>query len=137
MILAPREVFPRATCYRYQYGYSYAYNCNSAWYRWGRWLLAGILILIGIFLVLFILRRRRRNRNQYATTSTPMTTQPVSAYDAGYNNGEYNANGGGYYNQNQQYEPPTGAPPTHGENTGYYGQQAGVTQPANTYQQGK
>jgi len=30
------------------------YNCNSAWYRWGRWVLAGILIFIGIVFLLGI-----------------------------------------------------------------------------------
>lgn len=50
----------------------------------------------------------------------------------------YNA---GYNNQppQQQYGAPPGPPPVYGNeqqygNAGYYGQQNGVAQPANTYQ---
>ncbi|CZR60744.1 uncharacterized protein PAC_10640 [Phialocephala subalpina] len=95
------------------------YCRNSAWGRWGRWVLAGILILIAVILVFLFLclgqRRRRRARN-YQTTQTPMT-----------------APSGGYYNNQQQYNPPAGVPPTYGGgyNNEYYGQQTGVAQPQN------
>jgi hypothetical protein len=61
-------------------------------------------------------RRRRRSR-RHAT--------PMNDYNQGYNNQSYN----------QQYNAPSGLPPTYGNSgyDGYYGQQGGVTQPANTY----
>jgi len=34
---------------------NYYGNCHSAWYRWGRWVLAGILIFIGLIILAFIL----------------------------------------------------------------------------------
>jgi hypothetical protein len=34
---------------------NYYGNCRSSWYRWGRWVLAGILIFIGLIILAFIL----------------------------------------------------------------------------------
>jgi len=70
---------------------------------------------------------------QHTTNATPMNTQQayVNNNPAGYGNQGYN-NG-------TQYAPPPGAPPQQqygGSNDGYYGQQAGVAQPQNTYQGG-
>jgi hypothetical protein len=49
------------------------------------------------------------------------TQQPIGGYNQAYNN--------------QQYDAPPGPPPTYGNAgyDGYYGQQSGVAQPANTY----
>ena len=143
-----RELAKRRTCYRRRYGYispspqnhsitilthsSYTqrYNCNSAWSRFGRWILAGVLIFIGLillFLILCLSRRRKRRAAKY--TSQPATTYnapQTSTYD---NNNTYGVNNGGY-------APPAGPPPTNygGSNAGYYGGQGGVEQPGNTYQ---
>ncbi|EPE35357.1 hypothetical protein GLAREA_11056 [Glarea lozoyensis ATCC 20868] len=130
--LVSRELVKRRTCYRTRYGYTQAYRCsNSAWSRFGRWILAGVLILIGLILLLMILclsRRRKRRAAKYAT-------QPATTYNAPpqttYNNTGYDQNAG--YG-NQQYAPPAGAPPpNYGGNEGYYNQ-GGVSQPGNTYQ---
>ena len=32
-----------------------SYNCNSPWHRWGRWVLAGVLIAIAVVLLFFLL----------------------------------------------------------------------------------
>ncbi|KAE8453858.1 hypothetical protein EG329_007634 [Mollisiaceae sp. DMI_Dod_QoI] len=114
---------------RYYYNNCYYNNngslryCRSSWYRWGRWVLAGVLLAIGLILVLLFLclaRRRRRRSARFQTTQTPMTAPP-----------------GGYYNNNQQYNAPAGPPPpTYGAgvaNNGYYGQQTGVAQPQGAY----
>ncbi|CAD6445533.1 453d12ef-e1fa-4cca-80c3-1f4c6813acf8 [Sclerotinia trifoliorum] len=110
------ELHSRATCFRRGYGY---YRCNSAWYRFGRWVLAGILIFIGLILLFAIMciTRRRRRRNQIRSGNTPMTYNQPNTYNS----------------QQQQYAPPAGAPPHHGGgNQDYYGA-SGVTQPQNAY----
>jgi len=112
----------RDTCYRDYYGY---YNCHSSWYRWGRWVLAGILIFIGViflFACLFVTRRRRR-RNQISNTSQPMAyTAPTGRQDYDYSQPPP---------QGQTYASPPGAPPQYGggANQDYYG----VQQPQNAY----
>jgi len=118
--LAARRVY-YSNCDSY-----YTNNCNSAWSRWGRWVLAGILLFLAILFIFLALcfRRRRARRNQIFTTSTPMQAQQP---------------GGVYYNQTQpQYEgnyaPPAGAPPNYGGQNEYYGQQNGIAQPQNAYQ---
>ncbi|PMD25468.1 hypothetical protein NA56DRAFT_745251 [Hyaloscypha hepaticicola] len=131
MYLIPRDTTAITEFAKRQYYYdspcNYYGNCHSAWYRWGRWVLAGVLLFIGlVFLaVLLFCTRRRRRRNRYAT---PMTSQaPLGGYNSGYGNG------------NQHYNPPSGPPPQYGNpngNTGYdgyYGQQSGVAQPQNAY----
>jgi len=125
--LAPRYIYSNCSYYN---------NCNSTWSRWGRWVLAGILIFVGLLVLLFILfmgRRRRRRSGFNNTTSTPMTT------NYGYSNGGAPASGyaGATYPQTEQYAPPQGPPPTYGgggANQGYYGQTSGVAEPQNVYQ---
>ncbi|KAF7952459.1 uncharacterized protein EAE97_001956 [Botrytis byssoidea] len=124
------ELTSRARCYRNGYGY---YRCNSAWSRFGRWILAGVLIFVGLILLFAIMciSRRRRRRNQISSTNQPMAyTQPAATY--GQAPASYN-----YSQPQQSYAPPAGAPPTYGgahagANADYYGT-SGVTQPANTY----
>jgi len=128
----------RRTCYNNNYNSGYnsgyggggSYNCNSKWSRWGRWVLAGILIFIAVvFMLLFAFcarRRRRRSQKSYENTNTPMNDvqQPT---------------GGNYQNDQPMYAPPAEAPPLYsgnygaGSNQGYYGQQGGVTQPQGAY----
>ncbi|PMD57368.1 uncharacterized protein K444DRAFT_615826 [Hyaloscypha bicolor E] len=129
MYLIPRDTAALAEFAKRQIYYgsrcNYYGNCRSSWYRWGRWVLAGILIFIGLIILAFILfcgsRRRRRNRH-----AVPMTSQaPLGGFNSGYGN-------------EQQYGAPLGPPPQYGSNTGadydgYYGQQSGVAQPQNAY----
>lgn len=71
------ELSSRATCYRRGYGFVFPfsarlidrfqhsehetnsinryYRCNSAWNRFGRWILAGVLIFIGLLFFFLIL----------------------------------------------------------------------------------
>ncbi|KAI9048459.1 hypothetical protein LZ554_007295 [Drepanopeziza brunnea f. sp. 'monogermtubi'] len=104
---------------------NYYRNCRSNWGRWGRWVLAGILIFLGLFLFFLYLccanRRRRRRMNNAPT--------PMTAHNPGYSG-----------NYQQPYASPPGAPPPdYGNgngngNAGYYGQQSGgVTQPQGVY----
>ncbi|KAJ8066892.1 hypothetical protein OCU04_004278 [Sclerotinia nivalis] len=147
------ELHSRATCYRRVYGFVFSfstlvisfhqmnlksiykpktnscqsyYRCNSAWNRFGRWILAGVLIFIGLILLFAIMciTRRRRRRTQIRSGNTHMTYNQPNTY------GQAPANN---YNSQQQYAPPAGAPPHHGGgNQDYYGT-SGVTQPSNTY----
>ncbi|KAG9238413.1 permease for cytosine/purines, uracil, thiamine, allantoin-domain-containing protein [Amylocarpus encephaloides] len=129
--LAARELVPRRTCYRSRYGYRSSYRCRSAFSSWGRWVLAGILIFVGLVLLLVLLccSRRRKRRN-----ATRMATQPATTYTPQNHN---NTNNNGYTGapaNNTQYAPPAGAPPTYGngENYGYYNA-GNVQQPGNAY----
>ncbi|KAI9641785.1 hypothetical protein NHQ30_009644 [Ciborinia camelliae] len=124
------DLHSRATCYRRGYGY---YRCNSAWSRFGRWILTGILIFFALILVFAILciSKRRRRRNQISSGNQPMAyTQPANTY------GQPAVQGYNYSQPQQSYAPPAGAPPYGGGHGGanqdYYGT-SGVTQPANTY----
>jgi len=134
---------------QYGYGSSSSRNCNyygncrrSAWSRFGRWVLAGILIFIAIFmlLVLLCMRNRRRRRAHPKINSNPMTHQthaPAPQTGTYYNQDQGYAQNQSY---NQGYAPPPGAPPKYGGG-GYgneYGQQqTGVEMPGNTYQPGR
>ncbi|KAH8586671.1 hypothetical protein B0O99DRAFT_50295 [Bisporella sp. PMI_857] len=114
MIVA-RQYYNSRTC-RYNRRY-----CTSAWNRYGRWILAGVLIFIFLILIFLILcvRQRRMRRARNNMIATPMASHP----GYGNNNPQYQyGNNTGY---NQQYAAPPGPPPpTYGnENAGYYGQQ--------------
>ncbi|KAG4026758.1 hypothetical protein MFRU_037g00690 [Monilinia fructicola] len=116
------DIYSRATCYSRNYGY---YRCRSAWSRFGRWVLAGILIFVAIFFFFIILciSRRRRRRNQISSGNQPMAySQPTNTYNQP---------------PAQPYAPPPGVPPSYGgghtgANQDYYGT-SGVTQPTNVY----
>ncbi|ESZ89750.1 hypothetical protein SBOR_9863 [Sclerotinia borealis F-4128] len=140
------DLHSRATCYRRNYGY---YTCRSGWSRFGRWILAGVLILIGlVFLFAFMcITRKRRRRNQIKSSNQPMAyTQPTNTNTNTYGqapvSNTYNQQPAQDYNYSQpqqSYAPPAGAPPMYGgggahvgANQDYYGT-SGVTQPANTY----
>jgi len=134
------SIAARATYSTCRDRYGRLYRCRtSAWSRYGRWILTGILILIAVVFVLMCLclaQRKRRKARKYQTTQTPMTAppQPQQNYYGG--DQQYNQN----QNQNQ-YAPPSGAPPQNygygnqGANEGYYGQQQGVTKPQGAYVQ--
>ena len=114
------EISSRATCYRRNYGY---YRCNSAWHRFGRWILAGVLIIMVLFFlfIFMCISKRRRRRNQIRSGNQPMAYQAPQSH----------------YSQPKPYAPPAGAPPNYGGQSGganqdYYGT-GGVTQPQNTY----
>ena len=52
----PQALSPDSEIVARQLGYGYRYrNRHSAWYRWGRWVLAGILIFIGLAFLFLIL----------------------------------------------------------------------------------
>jgi len=124
-VLHMNDLHSRATCYRRYYGY---YSCNSAWSRFGRWILAGVLIFIFVLFLFaaMCLARRRRRRNQISSTNQPMAySQTGNTYNQPANNYDYS--------EPQTYAPPAGAPPIYGggANQGYYN--TGVTQPTNTY----
>jgi len=123
---------------------------NSAWYFWGRWVFAGVVIVvvIGILVLLGCINARRRRRRGVA----PM-------YGTGWLGGKQNTGApyapqGGYqygppppqYSQNAVPNQYTGN--TYNSNDGYYGQQQQYSygpqqndgiqlqQPANTYSRG-
>jgi hypothetical protein len=128
----------------YPCGYGqYLYNgrCQSygAWYWWGRWLFAGIVILFVIFCLVClgcINARRRRKRGltpMYGTGWMANGKNGGGNPPQGYNNEMYPQNG--YqgppaYGQTPQYTGTTFNP-----NDGYYGnQQGGPQYPQNAYQ---
>ncbi|KAB8294829.1 hypothetical protein EYC80_006790 [Monilinia laxa] len=123
--------YSRATCYRRNYGY---YRCNSAWSRFGRWILAGVLIFIGVLFLFVILciSKRRRRRNQISSGNQPMAySQPTNTYN------QPPAQPYDYTQPQQSYAAPPGVPSTYGgghagANQDYYGT-SGVTQPTHVY----
>jgi len=126
-----------------QYGYGYGNSCNyygnchSAWYRWGRWVLAGILIFLAIVLIFFFMcLRKRRSRRRMTSASTRMTYQaPIAPQTGAYYNQEQNQDYNPGYNQgyNQNYAAPEGPPPQYGG----YEQCGNVEMPGNTYHPGR
>jgi len=150
--MSSTQVTPR---YGYPYGYGgYGYPYRSSWSTWGRWVLTGILIFIGVVFVLTMLlcsvltrRRRRRglkpirgfgwtsrNNNPTPVGNQAMNQQPVYGANNGYGNGEMDAGMNGYGGQQdgylapqQGYGAPQGPPPNYGA------QQTGVTQPQMAY----
>ncbi|KAI1808329.1 chitin synthesis regulation, resistance to congo red-domain-containing protein [Daldinia bambusicola] len=120
----------------YRYG-----RCYSAWYWYGRWIFAAIIIVL-IIAVLFIMvcvnSRRRKRRG----------LQPM--YGTGWMAGNAGPNNNAYYNNPQpgyaNPPPAYGAPPgqsfpmqnqytgtTFSPNDGYYGQHEGIQAPKNVY----
>jgi hypothetical protein len=117
--------------------YRQTYRCSSPWSRIGRWILAGVLIFIGLLLLAIILclsaRRKKRARRMTTNNPSTYTAPPQTTYA---NQPQYGNNAG--YNGNATYAPPTGAPPQNygnqGANEGYYASTGGVNQPQGTYQ---
>ncbi|CAG8983066.1 hypothetical protein HYALB_00006094 [Hymenoscyphus albidus] len=136
------HIYPRdTTCYRNVRNFDgtrsrVSYRC-SAWQRYGRWIVTGVLLSLSIFcLITYMILSRKRKRARMLN----MHTQPPLAPNGGY--GGYALPGQQYGQQQQngygqqQYAPPPGAPPGYGQggaNEGYYGQQGGVVQPGNVY----
>ncbi|RKF80255.1 hypothetical protein GcM1_195023 [Golovinomyces cichoracearum] len=114
----------RAYGYCVRYGhYGYYSTCRrSVWSRFGRWVLAGILIILGLIAIAVTLccitrrnrqiRRRKKNQGLESSGSNYFDGPPPPQ-------------------QQQQYAPPPGAPPKYGGPEPY----GGVTQPANAYVQ--
>jgi len=119
----------------YSNGYCYS---NSSWYFWGRWLLAGIVILfiIGAIVLLGCINSRRRRKRGLA----PRYGTGWMAPKYGHNTGayvppppQYSATPMQNYPQGHTQQPQyTGQ--TFNSNEGYYGGHSeGVAQPPNTY----
>ncbi|TFB06220.1 hypothetical protein CCMA1212_001750 [Trichoderma ghanense] len=146
------------------YGYYYdGFGCRrrSGWYFWGRWVLAGIAIVLALILLASCLCISRRNRRRgvqplYGTGWLGGNTRPsgnnkpnngheMNNFQSGYNQGGYNQ-GQGDYNQGYGYTspPPYGQAPmgnqttgtTFNANDGYYTNQPqyGVQPPQSAYQ---
>jgi hypothetical protein len=135
-------------CY-YQWGNKY---CRSAWWYWGRWVLAGIAVLVLVLVLLSCacLARRRRKRGiqpYYGTAWMAPSTGKYGGNGGGYN-GTNNAAGGysmNNYGQQQQEGYVHNPPPAYGQQQpqytgttfnpadGYYGA-AGPQSPPNSYQ---
>ncbi|KAK5990454.1 hypothetical protein PT974_08722 [Cladobotryum mycophilum] len=163
--MAPTEELVARDYLDCSYGfYNDGYRCSrrSSWYFWGRWVVAGIIIVIALIFILGCIcyTRRQRKRgvrpmgaagwlgggNKHAQNNQG---HEMNNYQAGYPQG-------GGYEQNQQYgggyqggftsPPPYGQPQpqpmgnhttgtTFNPNDGYYtGQQYGVQPPPNAYQ---
>ncbi|KAI9739850.1 MAG: hypothetical protein M1818_004906 [Claussenomyces sp. TS43310] len=136
-----------SNCYNDGFGGYYG-DCDSAWYRWGRWVLLGCAVVFAILVVLAFSclngrrRRRRGLQPRYGTGwlagKTPEGHNGPSY--TGYNNAGFN---GGYNQPNYNPAPPYSPPPvnqqstgnTFNSNEGYYGQQNGIElqQPQNAY----
>ncbi|RKF56145.1 hypothetical protein OnM2_077037 [Erysiphe neolycopersici] len=106
-------------CVRFgRYGY-YSTCKRSIWSRFGSWILAGLMVFLGIITIIAALIcltiRRRRSRRHRISTNTPA----------------YNTTQQGYHDQSQTYAPPPNAPPKYGGPEPY----GGVTQPPNAYVQ--
>ncbi|KAI6248435.1 hypothetical protein HI914_03209 [Erysiphe necator] len=111
----------RAYGYCVRYGrYGYYSTCDrSFWSRFGRWILAGIMVFLGVTVLITALIclaiRKRRSRRRQTSLYTPAvgTTQQ------------------GYFNGSQTYAPPHNAPPKYGGPQPY----GGVTQPSDAHVQ--
>ncbi|KAK0731628.1 chitin synthesis regulation, resistance to congo red-domain-containing protein [Lasiosphaeris hirsuta] len=99
---------------------------NSAWYGWGRWVFAGIVVLFVVAIMLLLARNSRRRRRQGVAplrgtgwlAPAPPYYPPPPQYTA----------------QPPVYPQPTGQ--KFNQNDGYYANQEGIQlqQPQNTYQ---
>lgn len=122
---------------------------NSAWYYWGRWVLAGILVLIFV-LVLCALgccsSRRRKKKGaapMYGTgwmangyNPQPQYGQQQAQYGYGQQQGQYGQPPAYGHQQQGQYQNPQYTGQTYNPNDGYYaGQNEGIQlqQPQNAY----
>ncbi|PSR99366.1 hypothetical protein BD289DRAFT_471618 [Coniella lustricola] len=137
------------------YDCAYYGNCTSSYNSWGRWVLAGLVILAALFLALLwscVVNRRRRRRGLQPRYGTGwMMHGPGSGRSSA---PQYNQ--GGWYGQNNTNNPNSkysgAAPPppqytpsavpaqttgqTFNSNEGYYGQHNGdvpLQQPTGSY----
>lgn len=138
-----RELFNRAfgcpTGYYYSNGRCYR---RSGWYYWGRWVVAGVIIFLVIFLcatMACINSRRRRKRGLNPMYGTGWMA-PNSKYGGPHPPNQQWASG---YGNNAPPPPPYGGPPQQqygGSPYGQpppqnadFGQTEGVQQPPNAY----
>ncbi|KAF3907723.1 hypothetical protein AA313_de0208412 [Arthrobotrys entomopaga] len=107
------------------YGYCY----NSAWYSWQRWVLLGVLLVIGFILLCCcacLSARRRRSRGlspYYGTAWTAPPAYNVNNIPLSNNQPQYNGQTYGSSPYNGVPYQPTMSPPPPGytpANAGYY-----------------
>ncbi|KAK0734008.1 chitin synthesis regulation, resistance to congo red-domain-containing protein [Lasiosphaeria miniovina] len=141
--MAPTEQLASlAARYYTNCGYGYSSDSDgrcyrdSAWFWWGRWVFAGIAIVLVFAVLLLVGRRNSRRRRQQGLQPLPGTAWMAGPAPP-------------YYPPPPQYtaQPPAGAQTPVGsqgtghkfnQNDGYYANQEGVQlqEPSNTYQRG-
>ncbi|RKU40626.1 hypothetical protein DL546_003406 [Coniochaeta pulveracea] len=137
--MAPTALFQDlAKRYYYNSDCYYYGNCQSGWYRWGRWVVAGIIILAFIVSLLLLARinsRRRRLRGQHPMYGTGWMAPGINVHNKpnAYQQPppQYSATSPPYQPQQQAYPMDNY---NNNNNQGYYGGQTeGVAPPQNTY----
>ncbi|WPH00147.1 Hypothetical protein R9X50_00297000 [Acrodontium crateriforme] len=130
-------------CYDSYTGRYYSGYCDTAWNRWGRWVLLAVIVIAAIFIffVFSCCTARRRRKQGYAPYRG--TGWALGGASTGqYNNSQqyqqpHNMNqvpSGGYYGNNASAPPVYNAPG--GANTDYYGGQRNdiqLQQPPQSY----
>jgi len=133
--MAPFEEASSLTARQFGCGYGYHYSSSTgrcvpdggSWYDWGRWVLAGIVILVFILTLLLLARntrRRRRNGIPPLRGTGWMAPGPAPPYQPP---PQYSTSPPVY---------PQGTGQKFSPNDGYYGQQQGIPlqSPPNAYQ---
>ncbi|KAL9947054.1 hypothetical protein D7B24_002087 [Verticillium nonalfalfae] len=145
---------PSGTYYRN--GRCYTRN-RSSWYYWGRWVLAGVLVVVFLLILCalgcFSSRKRRRKGNTPMYGTGWMTNNRWGANQhqnnqhaynqQGYNQQQYGQQQYGYGQQGYNAPPAYGQQPQHtgttfNQNDGYYGNHDNIQlqQPQQTYNRG-
>lgn len=134
-ICPPGTYYSRGGCYR-----------NSSWYYWGRWVLAGVVILLTILVIFAICCVRSRRQRKHGRRPMYGTGWMAPGKFAGQHPQQQQQWGGGgappapppppyggYGQQHQQAGYNNAASP-YGQQREYYSQADGVQQPQSTYQ---
>lgn len=151
------DIFKRQRCWRTSYG---GYRCSSRWNSWGRYVLAGVAILLFFIILLSCLctARRRRKRGHQPFYGTGWMAPPPKygshQNDYNMNNNSNTGQQGGQQDHAYHHNSGWGAqnfqspPPAYGNyqqnpqytgnsfnpHDGYYGQNSGVQSPPASYQ---